>query len=113
MEDNPDCEFGKWFPSSFNRGPACDPHHLWGGTSGRDDTITNLIALSREAHDWCHTYPTEGRVIGLWVKYKKMELNEDEFKAASGKTIAGWLASKPVEDGWVKYYYDFLVEKFS
>lgn len=100
-ESNPRCELspvlglGKMVDAS-------DIHHIFGG-KGRWDLRSNLIALSREAHDFCHRHPIDGRILAMHAKLLKLELDDGEIKQASGMHIAGWLAkSEPtlaVSDG--------------
>jgi len=71
-----------------------DVHHIFGGRKGRWDLMTNLICLSREAHDWCHRNVVDGRVLCMWVKMSKGEFDATEFQQVSGMQAAGWLLWK-------------------
>jgi hypothetical protein len=73
--------------------PATDAHHIWSGHP-RYDLTTNLIALSRPSHDWCHQYPVDGRVTCLMRKWMKGELDSAEFRQASGWELLGWLETR-------------------
>lgn len=67
-----------------------DLHHIVGGL-GRWDQWSNFLMICRPAHDWCHKMPRESRIVSAWAKLKKGELNEEEFKAASGMHLEGAL----------------------
>jgi len=71
-----------------------DVHHIFGGRKGRCDLTTNLICLSREAHDWCHRNVVDGRVLCMWIKITKGEFDLKEFKIVSGMNAYGWLCWK-------------------
>ena len=92
MDENPICELSEILGYG-RREPACDPHHLFGGSRGRVDCVSNLLAVSRKAHLWAEQYKTDGRVIGVWVKLvRKQELRADEFTRSSGyQSVGGWL----------------------
>jgi len=89
------CELAEWIPQfRVNDNPfskADETNHIFGGTSGRHDSVTNLIRLSVENHRWFHRFPADGRVCCLWVKHQKGQIDEAEFREASGVYIAGWL----------------------
>lgn len=70
--------------------------------------MSNLITLSKPAHEWCHEYRTEGNTLCLFVKLQKGELNWDEFETASGykrTVVCNWEPRFP----WVEPYWKRLV----
>jgi hypothetical protein len=85
------CELGWFLPKHFERHAAAETHHIFGGTSGRTDLVSNLIRVSWENHAWCHKFPADGRICCLFVKHEKGELDPAEFQAASGMMLPGWL----------------------
>lgn len=69
-------------------GRGLDLHHVVGGI-GRFDQWSNFLMICRPAHDWCHKVPREARIVCAWVKLKKGEINEEEFREASGMHLEG------------------------
>jgi hypothetical protein len=45
---------------------ATDAHHRKAVSQGGPDTASNLAALCRECHDWCHQNPYDAR-LGGWI----------------------------------------------
>jgi hypothetical protein len=45
---------------------ACDAHHRVLTAQGGPDVASNLAALCRQCHDWCHLHPDEAR-LGGWI----------------------------------------------
>jgi HNH endonuclease len=43
-----------------------DPHHRWLKAQGGLDVPSNLAALCRPCHDWCHQHPAEA-AEGGWI----------------------------------------------
>ena len=111
-EANPDCEFRKWIPelSGFPV-RASEVNHIF-SVGRRPDLLSNLINLSARAHhQFFHEHLIDGRVISLFIKWKKGELDEAEIKQASGKFIAGILCADATID-WVQPYLEQLREAF-
>jgi hypothetical protein len=71
-------------PGLRKRETASEVHHLLGSRKGRHDLTTNLIAICRPVHLWMHANEVDGRVLALSVKFRKGELDWDEFETASG-----------------------------
>ena len=46
--------------------PAVDAHHRKLVSQGGPDVASNLAALCRECHSWCHAYPLDARAGG-WI----------------------------------------------
>lgn len=111
---NPLCEFRKWIPELFRLPKDGEEiNHIF-SVGRRPDTLTNLIHLSRIAHhEFFHAHPIEGRMLSIWVKWKKNEFDNDEFKDASGMFLAGWLASRIPSMDWVAKYRSELMEHFA
>lgn len=95
---NPDCEIAHILSTygaiEYRKPPvpAVDVHHIFGGHA-RQDVWCNLISLSREAHRWCHEYPTAGRIVCLSVKKRKRgkDWNVRAMDKCIGKSLKGWL----------------------
>jgi len=108
-DDNPDCELYIWFCEHFDDRDGHDQHHIFGGTSGRHDFVTNMVTASRTAHEWCERWKTDGRILCIWIKHVKGELDLDEFKKASGSFLCGWLLRAKVTHDFVKPYLEKLL----
>lgn len=108
LEDNPDCELYIWFCEHFEDRDGHDPHHNFGGRGGRYDFVTNLLTVSRSAHDWCEKWKTDSRILCIWIKHVKKELDLDEFKKAGGYHLAGWLMKSEATHDFVKPYLNKL-----
>lgn len=113
VDQNPECEFGSNF-DQFPRSDAHHTHHVFGGNAGRKDLLSNIIRLSADAHDWCHRFPSEGRMLAIWVKHKKGELDLDEFRTCSGYYLAGWLTKNDIGNYpvWSREYLKELLEAY-
>jgi hypothetical protein len=48
--------------------PPTDPHHRWLRSQGGLDVPSNLAALGRSCHDWCHRNPAEATAGGWMVQ---------------------------------------------
>lgn len=107
------CELSFWIGEHFGGGGcplASETHHIWGGTSGRHDLESNLIRLCKASHDWCERFKTDGRILCLWVKAEKGELDPLEVVEASGFRLWGWLSEEDVTHEWVKpFLFDLMV----
>lgn len=66
-------------------------HHICGGAGGRWDQWSNLLMICRPAHEWCHKCPREAKIVSVYAKWKKGELSESEYHAASGMYLVGAL----------------------
>lgn len=113
VDENPECEFGKHF-DQFPKSDAHHTHHIFGGNAGRKDLLSNIIRLSADAHDWCHRFPSQGRVLAIYVKHLKGEMDLDEFKQCSGMHLAGWLHKNELESHsvWARKYLEELWEAY-
>lgn len=58
---------------------STDPHHCLWGLARRWDIRACLVAACEVAHTFCHQYPNEGRILSLWVKRQKGELDWSEL----------------------------------
>ena len=106
------CEMNLFDKRRFPEPDSHDPHHLFGGRCGRADLVSNLLAVSRDAHDWLEANKTDGRVIALWIKAKKNELDPAEIRQASGMYLEGFLAKSVVSNEWVQPYLEELRTMF-
>jgi hypothetical protein len=87
-------------------------HHIWGGPH-RWDIDSNIISVSRPAHDYCHKFPDHGRIACLWVKADKGELDRDLMRECMGFDTIGILESFEVTEEWVENLRLGLYERFS
>lgn len=73
----PECELQKLLARHGLKYPSgpCQVHHIQWGHSRRKNEWTNLISLSQAAHDWVHKFPADGRILCLFAKLKKNELD--------------------------------------
>src|SRR5258707_62554 len=57
---------------------ATDAHHRRLVSQGGPDLASNLAALCRQCHDWCHDHPTEARgggwIVGAGVDWRTKAL---------------------------------------
>lgn len=96
MQANPFCEMSRYLigevPGVSPADPASDPHHIMGSRKGRHDLRSNLIAVSRRVHIWCHDFPgPDSRIVAIYAKWKKGEMDVDEFYISAGMYLPGWL----------------------
>lgn len=98
---HPICEFGQHLPDYFNSGRAEECHHI---ATNRHDVVSNLLRLSAENHRWCEDFKADGRIVALYVKLVKEELDPDEFREASGVLLPGYILmqSAKLRHEWVK-----------
>ncbi len=108
-------EFSWWLPDQFERRQATETHHIIGGSGGRRDLVSNLLRLSFSSHNWCHSFPADGRIVCLWVKLQKSELDPGEFKLASGMFLPGYLmlAEAKIRHAWVRPLMEELKRKYT
>lgn len=74
-----------------NPNPDClylEPHHIFGGPH-RWDIVSNLVAISRPAHDWCHQERQSATILSIWVKMEKGEFDRDLLRSCMGKDPLG------------------------
>lgn len=102
LKANPTCEVSGFlrtvlgFTGTWSFGDI-DPHHLVGG-SGRKDVPENLLAVRRDAHGWIESNPVDGRIVCVWVKWQKQELDVAGYSELFGQSLAAWLARTPPRD---------------
>lgn len=89
-ENNPWCELSPLLKLGRHV-PMAHIHHICGGRLGRWDLLTNLLSVSAEAHDWAEKHKTDGRILALYVKMQKGELDQQEFHKVTGLYLEGWL----------------------
>lgn len=83
---------------------AAHTHHIF--TNPRWDLVTNIIRLSAVVHSWCHEHLDESRVLCLYVKWQKGELDVaklDEIRRASTLGFVE-LATFADEFAWIEPY---------
>lgn len=78
---------------------ATDPHHRRLVSQGGPDECSNLAALCRTCHDWCHGHPTEARGGG-WIvergqdwRVKALQLHDGSLVLLddeAGYSFVGW-----------------------
>lgn len=108
---HPFCELGEWLPKFFPCSNANETHHIF-SIRRRPDLTSNLLRLSCESHRLCEQYKNDMRVVCIWVKHMKSELDQEEFKTASGFYLPGWLAKTTTRIDWVQPYLEQLREAF-
>lgn len=128
MEANPFCEVAGLFPrwcgwhaipkagkpdEGFLVRPgytfSTDPHHILWGQARRHDIRANLLAICREAHDFCHKFKVDGMVLALEAKRRKGELDWDELNRISRMDVRGWLSTKECVFDFCKVYWHTLI----
>lgn len=83
---------GKLLPTMISTEiPSCDPNHIF--VPPRLDVWSNLIALSREAHNYFHANLPIGRTLSVLAKLRKAssrgdpeEIDIEELNIAAGRT---------------------------
>jgi hypothetical protein len=101
---NPECELRirmkrlGWRSELWKGWPvdAADVHHIC-HAGGRWDRWSNLISLSRPAHEWCHANGPLGKVLCLLHKALKRELNHDEMRPVIGGSLNDYVGRLTVE----------------
>lgn len=92
-DSNPACELTKYLRThgiALGRDDSCEVHHII-GVGRRVDVVPNLITLSRTVHAWAHQNLQDARIVCLWRKMTKGELDAETFRYCSGRHLAGWL----------------------
>jgi hypothetical protein len=84
-------------------------HHIAYGVARRWDIVTNLIALSQISHDWVHAHKIDGRILCLYAKQKKGELDWGEMSRIYGKDFRALIKSKEPQMEWVRKYWHALI----
>lgn len=102
---NPTCELTELLKrigvsvARYELGLPDQVHHIVGRTHGTYDVVSNLITVSAAVHAWIHDNQRQGRVLCLWLKAKKGELDAAELNAAWGAVrpdanpVGAWLTS--------------------
>lgn len=99
-KENQACELGWWFPNRFMILGATETHHIM---TGRYDLKSNLLRVSMPAHRWLEDYKFDGRVLALFIKHEKGELDPEEFEKASGSLLPGWLLrTREPRNEWIR-----------
>lgn len=78
---------------------ALEPHHIFGGPH-RWDIVTNLLAVCRPVHDWCHRERQSATILGIWVKQSKDEFDRELVRECMGFDPIGVIEYYDVEP-WV------------
>lgn len=91
---------------------SLEPHHIRGGTRSRHDVVSNLIGVCHFAHIWCQeTDVRGGKVLCMWVKQQKNELDLDELRDVAGQDVAAWVERVgPFENDWLEEFRLDLLE---
>ena len=110
LNENPECElcpvlrrggavvvhFGQEGPNGriAKVGPrnnvATEVDHIFGGTL-RHDLWSNFMAVCRSCHEWKHEVLSIGRVVELYVKWRKFEWNVEELNVACRQSVEAWI----------------------
>lgn len=93
------CELGWFLPDHFRPGASAETHHIM---TGRYDLVSNLLRVSTPGHNWLEQFKSDGRIVALWVKHEKGELDPEEFHTACGIYLPGWLhRDREIRNGFV------------
>ena len=96
LDENVTCELSPWLRCCRNS-VGVDPHHILGGPF-RDDVVTNLVAVCRSAHSWVQAREiVAGRVLCLWVKWMKKELDWGHWVERDAGCQVAWIESRPIK----------------
>lgn len=108
-DQNSACELSAWMKRHYRAGlterelsdPSAEVNHIF-SLGQRPDKWTNLITLSHTVHMRVfHGNLPDGRLLSIFTKYRKNELNFDEFRACAGKRLEGYLLMNPTENPWL------------
>lgn len=105
MDTHPKCELCPLFDEP--RADATDPHHVCRSILGtrRWDIETNLIAVCRLCHDWCHLeHPKEGLVLCLEAKRRLGELDWNELNRITRMNLCEHIGGYTGLLKWVDRY---------
>ena len=113
--DNPSCELSPMSAFSGVRcfvGEAVEVHHIAMGNAGRVDVVSNLIAVSRQVHAFCHAEPSHGTILCLYAKMKKKpsEIDAEEFRRCTGQHLYGYVSNHKPTHEWMIPMWQELVE---
>lgn len=98
-------------PRRPHRLAASEVHHICGGPN-RPDVVSNLICVSKPAHDWLHKYLTVGRLVCWYAKYRKGEFDRDEIREYWGRDPIGIVECLDVHEWpWLDEIKLYLLEK--
>lgn len=105
------CELGYWFDLHFDSRPSAETHHI---ATRRHDVVSNLLRVSAPAHRWLEEWKADGRIVALYIKYTKCELDPDEFHIASGILLPGYILMQEakIRHAWVKPLAEELKRKY-
>jgi len=98
----PFCELAEWLPDHFEAGSSDETHHI---VTGRVDRPVNLIRARWINHKFCEDFKADGRIVALWIKLQKGELDPKEFEIVSrGIRLPGYIdmQAAKVRHDWVK-----------
>ena len=124
---NPECELSSWLatqcPTLIHGTPAWQPthtHHIF-HLGGRLDVWSNLITVSAAQHPvWMHeTCGIDARVLCLFIKLQKGELDLNELNRAAGavrpdaQPVLAWLTRAVPEPEWAQRMLRELVKALS
>ena len=113
---NPHCELSPWLvrfcPALITTNHLRTPthtHHIF-HRGGRHDLWSNLVNVSAALHPtWMHeTCPIDARVLCLFVKWQKGELDLDELNRAAGavrpdaQPVLAWLSTAAPQYAWAQ-----------
>ena len=105
-EANWDCEYCRLLSPYHPDGPPGDPlrqqlEHIIPGMSGgaKPEFVENYLMACYLCHDAKHRLGPAGKVVGLWIKCQKGELDVPATEAAMGKSLIGWLSILEFSDG--------------
>ena len=111
---NPNCEVLRWFPGSYDEAeltyelgqcfttrriqPSQELHHILGSSGGckRVDQISDVIQVSRVAHQWLEAHKKAGMVLCLWIKRDKGELDWNALQEIAAKDVKSYLTTSSV-----------------
>ena len=96
------CELGQWLPDHFEPGRSDETHHI---VTGRVDRAVNLIRARWINHKFMEDFKADGRIVCLWIKLQKGELDPGEFEVVSrGVRLPGYIdmQAAKVRHDWVK-----------
>ena len=105
-EANWDCEYCRLLSPVHPDGPPGDPlqhqlEHIIPGMSGgtKPEFVGNYLMSCYLCHNVKHRLGPAGKVVGLWIKWQKGELDVPATEAAMGKSLIGWLSILEFSDG--------------
>ena len=108
------CEADPYMECCSGRHVPLHIHHVLGGAH-RIDRPWNIVRLCMDAHEWCHSHPKEGRILGWYILNSRGAFDPEVIRERWQKCPLGVIevVLPTIQEDWIRAMGEALIQKHS